>query len=47
MVKLSDGGDEGELEDGVDGGDFVGEEVELVGGEFLRLLIEMGLEGEG
>ena len=32
---MSDGGDEGELEDGVNGGDFVGKEVEFVGGEFL------------
>ena len=41
MVKLSDGGDEGELEDGVNGGDFVGKEVEFVGGEFLGLLVAM------
>ena len=47
MVKLSDGGDEGELEDGVNGGDFVGKEVEFVGGEFLGLLVEMELERLG
>lgn len=47
LVKLSDGGDERELKDGVDGGDFVGKEVELVGGELLGLLVEMELEGLG
>ena len=35
------------MEDGVNGGDFVGKEVEFVGGEFLGLLVEMELEGLG
>ena len=35
------------MEYGVDGGDFVGKEVEFVGGEFLGLLVEMELEGLG
>ena len=47
MVKLSDGGDKGKLKDGVNGCDFVGKKVELVGGEFLSLLVEMELEGLG
>ena len=47
MVKLREGSDEWELEDGVNGGDFVREEVELVGGEFLGLLVEMELERLG
>ena len=45
MVKLSDGGDEGELEDGVNGGDFVGKEVEFVGGENMGSCIEPAVRG--
>ena len=35
------------MEDGVNGGDFVGKEVEFVGGEFLGLLVEVELERLG
>ena len=47
LVKLFYRGNEWKLEDGVNGGDFIGKEVEFVGGELLRLLVEMELEGLG